>query len=810
MLKNYVKIFLRNLKKQKIYSIINIIGLAIGITFFILLISYVWDELTYDRFHANADKIYRVTADFGPGVRSSTPPIFAGALKTEFPDVLQTTRLWERRQAIKYGNKMFHQNVAFADPEFFELFTFPLKAGNPSQALNNPNKVILTQEMAHKYFGDNDPLSKILSINIEQENRDFIVSGVLEEIPGNSSIKFDLLIPFQNVSLVFGQDFEASLVTTPFFHSTFIEMADDSHPSSITNRFTAFIEKYYGENIRKLGFDPKQFTLGLQKFTDYHLGSVPGSPALEPRSRPAYSYILSGIALIVLLLACFNYMNLSIGQSSTRFKEIGIRKVMGAHRGRLIKQFLMDPMLLSFMALFLGLALAELFLPKFNTLSGKSLSLDYLESWQNLLVLIGLTVFIGMVSGSYPAFVLSRMNAVDIFKGKSKMGGKNIFTRFLIVLQFSVSIFLIIGILIIANQLNFLKTRELGYDRENVLAIPTQSFLFRNSPGEDVVEYLKKELRHQPNILSISGVAGWSGNPVGFSNRRPLIQDNSEIRVHFKKVDYNYLETMGISLIQGRNFSPNFSTDISEAAIVNEAFVKQFKLKEPIGKRFFEFCSDPHPERYRKNQTIIGVIRNYHFTSLHNEIAPLVLNLDRDVAVSVVLAKIKSQNFYDSIALLKTKWNEIRPDMPFMYFFLDDLIDMQYQREQNWSWIIGYSTGFAVFIACMGLFGLTALAVVQRTKEIGIRKVLGAQVPGIVLLLSKEFVLLISLANIIAWPIAYFAMNKWLQNFAFRIHINIWTFVISAAMALLIGIVTVGYQAVKTATANPVDSLRYE
>lgn len=810
MFKNYFKIAFRNLKKQKVYSIINITGLAIGITFFILLISYVREELTYDRFHTKADKIHMLTVGFrGPPDAVASSPILAEVLKSEYPEILQTVRLWESEQTIRYDNKIFNQNVAFTDPEFFDVFTFPLKAGNPFQVLDNPSKVVLSPEMAHKFFGDQIPLGKILSINLGNEHKDFIVSGVFEEFPHNSSIQFDFLISFQNVSQVFGEEFNDSIVKTPFFHCTFLEIMGSSKVENIEAKFSAFIDKYYGKEIREYKLDPNVVTLGLHKLTEYHLGPLPGI-SLEPRGRPAYSIILFGIALVVLLLACFNYMNLSIGQSTTRFKEIGTRKVIGAQRSQLIIQFLTDSLLLSFLAFFLGLMLTGILFPRFNAFTGKALSLDYLKHWHNLLIFTGLMLFVGIVSGSYPAFVLSRMRAVDIFRGESGIGSKNIFTRALILLQFSISIFLIIATMIMAHQIDFLKTKDLGFNRNNVVAIPTHAFWFGDRTGGTALEYFKNELKHHPDILAISGTAAWDENPMAMSIGAPLIQGDQQIAVSYKRVEYDFLDTLGISLLEGRNFSPDFPSDVSEAVIVNETFVKRFDLKDPVGKNFSEFATDSRPEESKYYPTIIGVVKDFHFSSLHQGIEPLALNLDQEDPMTYILVRISPQNISSSIDVLRLKWNEINPDKPFMYYFLDDVINQQYRSEQNWSRIINSSSGFAIFIACIGLFGLTALAVVRRTKEIGIRKVLGARVPGIVFLLSKEFVILICLANIIAWPLAYYAGNRWLQGFAYRTGIGLWIFVLSAVLALVIAMLTVSYKTIRAALADPVEALRYE
>jgi len=651
----------------------------------------------------------------------------------------------------------------------------------------------------------------MLSIRLGQEKHDFLVSGILQEPPQNSSIRFDFLISFKHVETVFGQEFTDSLITTPFFHCTFLEIRDPSRATAIASDLGAFVNRYYGEEFKKFKLDSGLVALGLMRLTDFHLGPIGGS-SLESHSRSIYSLILFGIAVTVLLLACINYMNLSIGQASSRFKEIGARKMAGADRLKLITQFLTDSLLLSLPAFILGLFLAGIMLPRFNALTGKSLSLDFLTNWQSLLFLTGLFFLVGIGAGCYPAFVLSRLEVANILRGTSRLGGKNFFTRALIVLQFSISIFLLTGVLIMTHQLDFIKTKDLGYNPNNVISIPTFSFWFGDLSGTKTLDSLKNELGSQTGILAVSGTSGWQSNPMAWSNSSRLTWNDNQVRVEFKKVDHDFLETMQIPLLQGRNFSLEFPTDARNAVIVNEAFIKRFQLLDPIGKNIAEFATDTRPEDYRYHPTIIGVAQDINLASLHAAVEPAAFyqgwgGRDADESISHILVRVDPVRIPEALTALKNKWIQINPDKPFLYSFLDDIIGRQYSPEQRWNGVVSYSTGFALLIACMGLFGLTTLALNRRSKEISIRRILGAGKPHILALLSREFVLLIFISSLIACPLAFYSGYLWLQSFAFQTGISFWIFILAATAAIAVAMVTISLQTLKILQSDPVKNL---
>lgn len=815
MLKNYLKTAIRNIKKYPVYSFINITGLAIGITFFILLITYIRDEVTYDRFHPKAERIYMTTASLHGGeAHVSSSPILARVLSAEYPGIDQAVRFWKSSLPVLRDNNINIQDVAFADPGFFDLFSFPLQQGQTGPAAAALSQVVLTPTMAQKYFGAADPIGQALSIRLGQEKQDFFVAGILHELPANSSIRFDLLISFAHVNTVFGQDFADSLITTPFFLCTFLEIRDPARAAAITDDLDSFVKRNYGDEFNKFNLDSGLVALGLHKFTDFHLGAV-GGASLESRSRPIYSLILLGIAFTVLLLACINYVNLAIGQSFTRFKEIGARKVVGAERRQLISQFLTDSLIVCLPAFFLGIILAGALLPRFNSLTGKALTFDFLTDWQSLLLLCGLFILVGIGAGSYPALVISRLEVVNIFRGTSGLGGRNIFTRILVGLQFSISIFLLTTVLLMTRQLEFIQTKDLGYNPHNVVSIPTFSFWFGDLSGTKTLEQLKKELTATNGITAISGTSGWHTNPMSWSNTSRLAWNEEQVRVQFKRIDHDFLAAMQIPLLQGRNFSWEFSTDTKNAVIVNEAFIKRFQLTDPIGKNISEFAADTRPEGYQYHPTIIGVVRNVNFSSLHSTIEPAAFNLswggrDETESLSHILVRIEPAKLSEALAILKKKWVEINPDKPFLYSFLDDILQRQYLLEQRWNGLVGYSTGFALLIACMGIFGLTTLSLTRRAKEISIRRILGAGRSRILTLLSREFVILIVYSSLVAWPLAFYAVSRWQEGFAFRAGINIGIFFFASLAAITVAAVTISLQTLRVLQYDPVRNLGRE
>ena len=806
---NDIKITTRNIKKHRIYSLINISGLAVSLAFCILLISYIRDEWSYDRFHAKAPCIYMATVEMmnNPPAAVSAP-ILAEPLQAEFPEIVSVVRYWRTSQAVKSDVIIQNQDLALADPGFFSLFDFPFRSGLSDRAIDAPNQVVLTEESASRFFGRIDPVGRVLSINMGNQPHDFIVTGVLKRIPDNSSIQFDLLISFKHFSDIFGEEFTGGLIDTPFFHAMFLELHPESSPHDLETKLPGFVEKYYGENFRKFGMDPASLSLGLYRLQDFHLGAV-GSSSLEGRSRPLYSWILFGITLVVLLLACSNYTNLSLGLSSLRLKEIAARKVIGAGKVHLIRQFINESLLLSLIAVALGTVLSMLAFPWFNRYTGKVLSLDFLLNFPSIAVLSGLLLLIGLISGGYPAVILSSLKITDIFSGKLRMGGRNILTRALLIFQFTLTIFLVIGSLVMIKQIDFLTREDMGFDYQDLVAVPTYSFWNYDESGDRALEFFQRELEKHPEIQAVTGTSGY-GTPMGYSNSTDYEFQDSLVTVAHKRVDYGFINAVKIPLLQGRNFSPEFPSDIEEAVIVNQALVRRFGLKNPVGKNFSEFAKDTRPAGYEYTPTVIGVIQDFHFASLHQEIGPMMLNMKPEGPLMYILVRLRSGNPAPALAAMREIWMETNPDKPFSPVFLDEALSSQYERERKWSGIIRFSTAFAMLIAGMGLFGLTALSVSSRTKEIGIRKVLGASIPAVMTIISREFVILILCANAAAWPLAYLAASEWLQSFAYRTTISLWIFPLAGAIVLCFGLMVICSQAVRACLKDPVNALRYE
>lgn len=796
MFKHYLTIALRNFRKYKVYSFINLFSLAIGIACCLLILAYIHDEWTYDRFHQNAETIFRVvslTREESGEIRpsSQTQPPLGPALQQDFPEVEAAVRFWRWANVVRYEDKLTTERVHFADPALLTVFSFPFIEGDPARALADPNSLVITQRTAERYFGTDDPFGKRLTIRLGEADHDFIVTGVVQDMPENSSIKFNFLIAFDKVAMVRGQQYATNWGN--FAITTFVQLQDQAQAVAVNAKFPQFIKKYLGEEIKNVwGGNEQAIQFQLQAFTDIHLNPQIGGGALERVSDPKNSYILGGIAFFVLLIACINFMNLAIARSSSRLKEIGVRQVTGAQRAQLLRQFWGEAFLMSTLALLLGLVLAELFLPFFSALANKKLALSYRDGWMTFAGLIGLTWLTGLIAGSYPALLLSRLKPVEVLHGKLKAGGSGVLTKSLVVIQFALSVFLIISMMIMQKQVRFFKTTDLGYEAQNLVFIPTET-----DEGERLMEIYRHELARDKRILSVSGSQWGEGNT-------DVEADGIKFRTTHFRIDFEYLKTLGVALKEGRNFSRDFATDKTNAVIVNETLVKRFGWQQPIGKQLtFEYGSI-------KNPTIIGVVKDFHFASLHEEIRPLMMHLDRELSVDLVWVKISPVEVSSTLALLEDTWRNIAPNTPFRHEFLDDFNQRQYLAEERWSQIVSYAAIFAMIIACLGLFGLAALLVVRRTKEIGIRKVLGASTTGIVNLLSKDFAKLVVMANLVAWPLAYFAMNKWLQDFAYRIQPEVWTFLGAGVLALGIALLTISFQAIKSALANPVEALRYE
>lgn len=806
MLKNYLKIALRNLLKYKVYSFINVLGLAVGMASCILILLYVRDELSYDRHHEHAEQIYRVTREWFNSDGSTSlhlghvaPPI-GPLLKNDFPDILQMARINSGgNPLLRYQDQVFQEErFYFADPNIFEIFTLPLLHGDPKQALAGPNSVVLTPAMAKKYFGSAEPLGKVINFN---QQVDLKVTGVMQEIPANSHFHFDFLGSLKLPEQIFGEREFKNWSSNNY--ATYLLFSKNYSTANFLQAIPAFIGRHHPDGEKAI----PQTTLHLQRLTDIHLHSQLDSE-IEANGNMMYVYIFAAIAVFLLLIACINFMNLATARSANRAREVGLRKVVGAERQQLIKQFLGETVVLAFIALLLAVVFVELALPQFNAFAGKELALRSQSALFIFGSLLGVALFVGIVAGSYPAFFLSHFQPVAVLKGQKIGSTKSRFRSMLVVFQFAISIILIVGMGVVYNQLEYCRTKNLGLNKEHIVVLPV-------SAGEEIARRypdMRNQLLQHPHIAGVAASKRVpSGRLLDSSGGRLLDGEKStplEFRIANVRVDHNFIPTYGMQMAAGRNFSTAFPTDSTEAFILNETAVKKIGWAAP------ETAVDKPFEYGNRQGRIIGVVKDFNYESLHQPITPIVM-LIAPSSFNTVSVKIRANRPADLAAtldFLKQKWQEYRPDFPFQYSFLDERYERLYQSEHRLGQIFGTFSLLAVFIACLGLFGLASYTAEQRTKEIGIRKVLGASVGNIVLLLSKEFTRLVTVATFVSWPLAYYAMNRWLQEFAYRInlHQQSGTFLLAAALALAIALLTVSFQSIKAALGNPIKALRYE
>ena len=788
MLSNYLKISLRNIRKHKAYSFINIAGLAMGMTLCILIFLWVQDELGFDRFHENRNQIYRLlSTDFaGDEIfrAAGVPSLLGPTLLEEYPEVVNSARAqvgWSN-YFLHLGEKNFMQEkLATVDPAFFEIFHFPFLAGDPKTALLDKRSIVLTETLAKKAFGNEDPMGKVIQIS----NDDFTVTGVIEDLPADSHLQFDYAFPAINMA-----DFRESKFDSWAYSqfATYIELKKNADPRALTDKISNIVTKHIPESKK---------VISLQSLEDIHLhskGINTWQIVYTPQGNITYVYIFTLTALLILALACINFMNLATARAGTRIKEVGLRKVVGAVKRDLFKQFMGESLLFSFLAFVIAIILVKLLLPTFNILAGKQYILSFSSDPGVYLGLLGIVILTGLLSGSYPALYLSSFRPVNILKAVTPFSLKKSGTmrKVLVVGQFAFSITLIVATVVISSQMRYIQSKDLGFNKDNIISLASYGALGRD------YEASKNELMENPNVLSVcrgfppSGGFGQTTN-VDWEGKNPA----NEFMIGSDMVDYDYLETFGMEMAEGRFYSREFPTD-PENFIVNETAVKLMGLQSPVGKRF---------SLEGKEGQIIGVVKDYHGGSLHSPIQPKVLKFSEGFFTFV---KFRPGNVTEMVEYLKEKWEKFVPGLPFRYDFLDQSIADQYENERRIEKIFSYFTGLAVFIACLGLFGLASFMAERRTKEIGIRKILGARVLTIVLLLSKEFIKWVLLANIMAWPIAYFVARKWLQGFAYKINLGWGIFVFSSALALMIAVLTVSIQAFKAARSNPLDSLRYE
>jgi len=797
MLHNYGKVTIRNFRRQKAYSIVNIAGLAVGMACCILILSYVQRELNFDKYHVNCDRIYRLVVNGSISGRevnfasTNNPP--GPVFTQEYPEVENAVRFRRRhRTPVKYENRTFFEGGIFwADASVFDVFSFPLIIGDPKTALENPYTVVITESTALKYFGIDDPIGKVLRFDNQE---DFTVTGVMRDIPANSHFTFNLLLSFATRYTTDKDQVEKWLAD--FSNHTYFLLREDADYHKLEKKFPQQVEKHMGETLKIVGWE---LEYSLQPLTSIHLHSkLDGEIAATGDISTVY--IFSGAAVFILMLACINFMNLSTARSGSRAKEVGVRKVHGALKGKLIHQFLGESTIYSLISLIIAIGLVEISLPLFRALSGSDLAMEYFRIPWLIPGLIGLALLVGLIAGSYPALYLSKFQPAKVLKGSfTKDLTNNRFRSLLVVFQFSVSLILIIGTVVIFNQLIFLKTKKLGFDTNQVVIVQVT-----NDRLQDSLEYFKQEFRKLSGVKNValtSHIPGWGARhnvflPEGFemaeSQAMGIIQ-----------VDHDFLSTMGIELAAGRDFSQKFPGDPAQSVLINETAAKTFGWDDPIGKKIREL------DGRKITKTVIGVVKDYHTVSARQAIEPLLISNEPKGYEALVIKTVPG-NSTKTLEVLKNKWDEFASGTSFEFHFLGDRFNSQYDSEERLSRIFGYFSLLAIFIACLGLSGLAAYSVEKRTKEIGIRKVMGASNISLLTLLNKDFARLFVFANLVAWPIAYLFVKRWLQEFAYRTSISIWIFAEAALSIFIIGLLTVSYQSIKAALRDPVESLRYE
>ncbi|GAB3729964.1 ABC transporter permease [Spirosoma lituiforme] len=807
MLTNFIKIAWRNLIRNKAFSAINIIGLALGLATCLLISLFVLDELSYDRFHEKANRIVRVffrgSMQGGKMNEAHVMRPVAQTLKTDYPEVQEATRLRIGGSPfISYGDKTFRDaSLVYVDSNFFQVFTFPILQGDARTALVRPNTAIITQALARKYFGKANPLGKVLTI--KSWNTTFQVTGIIDRIPTNSHIQADFFASMAS----FPEDKAPSWMTSEFF--TYLVLPQGYDYKQLEAKLPQVVDKYMGPQIQQsFGMSMAQFRqkgndlgLFLQPLTEIHLYST-FAYDLSPPGAIQYVYLFGAIALFMLIIACINFMNLSTAGASKRAKEVGIRKVLGSVRQSLTSQFLIESMLLTGIALLIAVGMVYASLPAFNALAGKTLAINFLA---NVWLLPGLLLFgllVSVLAGSYPAFFLSSFRPVAVLKGTKFTGDrKSISLRSgLVVIQFFISITLIVSTTVVYRQLSYIQHKKLGYNKDQVLVLPETWLLGKKE------EVFRSQIMQDPNVLNVSTSGYLPAGPSNNNNFMVYPETNATQLVKTLRydVDYNYIPTLGMQLATGRNFSPAYGTD-STSVILNETAAKTLGWGDKaIGHTLTNTNNDGNKGTYR----VIGVVKDFHFKSLHERISPLVMVLGN--SAGTVIVKVKTKDLTGLLANLTKQWNQLAPEAPFTYSFLDERFNDTYRTEQKIGQILGLFAGMTIFVACLGLFGLATFMAEQRTKEIGVRKVLGASVTSIVALLSKDFLKLVGIAIVLSVPVAWYVMDRWLQDFAYKIELSWWVFALAGLLAVGIALATVSFQSVKAALMNPVKSLRSE
>ena len=772
MFKNYIKIALRNIKKYKAYSTINILGLAIGMACCILILVWVQNELSYNNFHENEENLYRITLNVDGSAGENSPWVLLSYLKKDYPEIEKGSWYYNTEINVKYNNSNFNETIAMVEPEFLDMFTFPFVFGDQATAISNLNSVVISERIALKYFGDSNPIGKVLHLN---NSTDLTVTAVMENVPINSDMQFDLIA--RPEIFLPKERFEMWRVDCP----TYVQLTAGTNYIETTEKIKDTIIKYINH--------PLQWTIGLQPLKEIHLYSLNGTNPIT------YVYISIGLALLILIIACINFMNLSTARSALRAKEIGMRKVIGAKKSDVIKQFFSESIILSFLALIISLFFVYLLLPVLNEITETQLSLSLFNNLPMILVLILIALITGIISGIYPSLYLSSFQPAQIMKNAFSKSGRGKFLRSgLIIFQFTVATILIISTSIILKQMNYIRSKDIGLNRDNIVTIVMNNELIEK------YEIVKQRLTNEKDIINVTSA---SSLPVRVGGTQGVYWEGLSLAeakmFSFINADFDYFKTFGMKISTGRSFSKDHPTDI-ESFIINETAQKMMGFKNPIGQNIWA----------GKEGKIIGVVKDFHANSLHDEIQPAVFMMEYPVPKRDLFIKINGSNIPATLKLIERTISKISPDFVFSYSFLDEQFDLMYKRESNLQKLLEYFTGLAIFISCLGLIGLASFIIERKTKEIAIRKVLGAETLSVMGTLSKEFILLVIAANIIALPAAYYLMKKWIESFAYRTEIGITVFASSTLIVLFIAIFTISYQILIAANKNPAQSLKQE
>lgn len=798
MFRNYLIVCLRNIRRHKGFSSINILGLAVGMACFILMMFYVRHELSFDKFHAKYDRLYRVIRAYpeNPNIPykfiPSTPAPLSPTMVDEFPEVVSGTRIGDVTGTLNYKNKAFSETGIFADEFFLDLFSFEMTKGNRETCLSQPYEMVISEKLAQKFFGSEEPIGKVLSFSkqmdvhttgSQNESYDLTITGIISDVPKNSHLQFDYIISFTSSP----ENRERLNDWGRSAYYNYVELLPGISHITLHDRLAEYTPRFRGRDIAKYI---------LQPLKDLHWQPVSYEfPGVITNDKKTI-FLFSTIAFFILLIACINYVNLATARYTQRTKEIGLRKVIGAQRPQLITQFMGESVLVSLVSSVFAILLVYLVLPSFRFLVGRDIQLKWLSTPWIPLIVFGMVLFSGLFSGSYPAFLLSSLRPAMVLKGKLERKSRGVGLRnVLVVFQFVVSVCLIVGTLVVWRQMRFIKTADIGYDREHVVVMPLRDEFARENG-----KVLEEELLRDDRILAASGseFIPLERNNIWNIQHTNEAGERVSADAYTCEIGYGLFDVFKVEIVEGRNFSQSFGTDEKEAVLLNQTATNAIGLKDPVGKVIDAF-----------GHRIIGVVKDYHHSSLHETIDPMIYFL-RPEAYSFLSVRIKPDDIPGTISFLRKTVSKFSPNFPFEYYFQDDYFNEKYRSDRRFGATFGYTSALAVFIACLGVFGLVSFSTERRTKEIAVRKVLGATVQSILRSLSKEFILLVALSNCIAWPIAYFIMNKWLQNFAFRIDISIWTFFLALILSLTISIFAVIYKSLQAATANPVDSLRHE